>query len=52
METQVDKEVLFDQYCPKCKHFKVNETDEPCNTCLENPSNAHTSKPVNWEEKI
>ena len=49
--TEVDKEVRFDVFCETCKHNKTKETEEPCNTCLESPSNAHTSKPVKWEEK-
>ena len=51
MENIVDKEVRFDLYCKKCKYEKKKETEEPCDQCLENPSNAHTDKPTNWEEK-
>lgn len=28
------REVDYATYCPKCKSFKVLETDEPCNECL------------------
>lgn len=28
------REVDYATYCPKCKNFKVLETDEPCNECL------------------
>ena len=27
------REVDYATYCPKCKNFKVLETDEPCNEC-------------------
>ena len=29
------REVDYATYCPKCKNFRVLETDEPCNECLE-----------------
>ena len=51
METIVDKEVRFDLYCKKCRYEKTKETDEPCSTCLESPSNVGTIKPIKWEEK-
>ena len=44
MET-IDKEVYFDKYCPRCKFFKVEEWDDPCDLCLENPSNTNSHKP-------
>lgn len=43
------REVAFDKYCTECKYFKTKETDEPCNECLEHPSNEGTSKPVNFK---
>lgn len=42
-------EVRFDEYCPKCKYKDVREAFEPCNTCLENPANCQSEKPVNFE---
>lgn len=44
------KEVFFDQYCSKCKNFGTPEGDDPCDECLENPSNDDSHKPVNFEE--
>ena len=44
-----DVEVLFDKYCSKCKNRNTSETWEPCNTCLENPANCQSEKPVNFE---
>lgn len=44
------KEVYFDQYCKTCKYKDVKDVDEPCNTCLEDPSNLYSHKPVKWEE--
>lgn len=45
------KEVRFDKYCKTCKHEKIKDTDEPCNECLDNPTNYASIKPVNYEEK-
>ncbi len=47
----VDKIVEFDKYCSKCKYENLNGDGEPCNTCLTNPTNTHSKKPVCFEEK-
>ena len=46
----IDKEVYFNEWCPKCKYFKAPDGEDPCNTCLNNPSNYHSHKPVKFEE--
>ena len=43
--------VDFKKYCETCKHKDVEETEDPCNECLENPMNLFSQKPVKWEEK-
>ena len=43
--------VDFKKYCETCKHKDVKETEDPCNECLENPTNLFSHKPVKWEEK-
>lgn len=45
------KEVLYDVYCKKCKHFSTKDTDEPCNECLGNPIRQYSHKPMNFVEK-
>ena len=45
------KLVDFDIYCVKCKHKKVSQHEEPCNTCLTSPVNEDSHKPVLYEEK-
>lgn len=47
----VDKEVRFDIYCPRCKHRDVPDWEDPCDECLEYPSNEHSRKPVFFEER-
>lgn len=34
-----DKIVYYNEYCKSCKHKNLPETEEPCDTCLENPVN-------------
>lgn len=43
--------VDFKKYCETCKHKSTEETEDPCNECLENPMNLYSQKPVKWEEK-
>ena len=48
---QIDKIVHFDEYCPTCKYETTPEKDNPCNECLDNPTNTNTRQPVMWKEK-
>ena len=53
------KEVRFDKWCEKCKHYahkfpKENfsfEAQDPCNACLTIGMRRNTEKPAYWEEK-
>lgn len=45
------KEVLFNLYCDKCKHELVNIDEDPCHSCLNEPANEDSHKPVFFEEK-
>ena len=44
------KFVDFKTYCTKCKYWMTSEYDSPCNECLMNPTNEHSTKPVNFEK--
>lgn len=44
------KEVYFSQYCIKCKHYNVANSEDPCDECLSNPVNLYSHKPVKFEE--
>ena len=44
------KLVEFNKFCINCKHKRVSQNEEPCNTCLTNPVNEDSHKPVLWEE--
>lgn len=46
-----EKEVYYHEYCETCKHKDSSDHEHPCNECLENPTNMHSHKPVNYEEK-
>lgn len=43
------KEIYFDEYCSTCINFKKRENEEPCYSCLNEPVNLHSHKPVKWE---
>lgn len=45
------KEVHFVEYCKTCKNFDKTEDEEPCCSCLEEPVNLYSHKPIKWEEK-
>lgn len=45
------KEVDFRVYCPKCQHYALKETEEPCNECLSQGFNYGSKKPINYKEK-
>ena len=45
------KEVYFDVYCPKCKHYGKDESEDPCWDCLTEGINEDSHKPVYFEEK-
>ncbi len=45
------KEVRFDEYCKKCEHFEKFDWEDPCNDCLNEPSNINSHKPVFFKEK-
>lgn len=46
-----EKEVYFDQYCKSCKYHGLEESKDPCNDCLAEPSNTNSRKPMNYESK-
>lgn len=46
-----DKEVYFDEYCHKCKHYEKSESDSPCWECLDEPVNEDSHKPVYFKER-
>lgn len=51
MDQQAYKEVYFHEYCKKCRHEKLEETEAPCDECLNEPLNLNSHRPVRYEEK-
>ena len=45
------KEVNFARYCSFCEHANENETEMPCDECLEYGSNEDSKKPIHYKEK-
>lgn len=46
-----DKFVEFDKYCERCEHYDKKMHEDPCDECLNNPTNEWSRKPVNFQEK-
>lgn len=45
------KEVYFDVYCPLCKHYKKDESEDPCWDCLNEGMNEDSHKPWKFEKQ-
>ena len=43
-------EVNFHEWCPKCEHYKLEEREDPCHDCLNEPANDDSRKPVMFKE--
>lgn len=50
METNKLKEVYF-TYCESCEFKDVEQSEDPCHDCLNEPVNEWSHKPVNYKEK-
>lgn len=46
-----DRIVEFHKYCSTCLHEEVDETESPCDECLEHPVNTNTDKPFCYKRK-
>ena len=44
------KECLFNVWCPKCEYYERPDVDDPCDECLEYPSQENSTKPVMFKE--
>jgi RNA polymerase subunit RPABC4/transcription elongation factor Spt4 len=44
------KEVYYYQYCPKCKYWRDDDTEE-CRPCLTQGYNQNSHKPIGFVEK-
>lgn len=45
------KEVDFETYCLMCSHYDLEETEEPCNECLDCSTRYATHVPLNYDGK-
>lgn len=50
MPSREYREVDFHKYCPKCKHWEIEDIKDPCNDCLGDPCNKNSEKPVYYEQ--
>ena len=47
-----NKEVYFNEFCPKCVHKDKQENESPCDDCLIYGFNVNSHKPVRFEEGV
>ena len=50
MEETRKKEVFYSEYCLRCEHYPKSDQEEPCDSCLEQPFNYDSHKPINFKE--
>lgn len=50
-ETNSTKFVDFETYCPKCEHWELKATQDPCDECLTLGAQQGTSRPLYFKEK-
>lgn len=43
--------VRFDLFCPKCEHYELDQSEDPCDECLCYPGNEDSRQPVNFKPK-
>ena len=46
-----EKEVRFDLFCRYCKHQTLLGSEDPCDECLNSPSNEDSMRPVNFKKE-
>lgn len=50
MAILIDHEAFFDVYCPLCKYKDLPDSEDPCDICLEYPSNEYSHRPRLYEK--
>ena len=50
MSSVTTKEILYSEYCHKCKHRDESEAGDACHECLNTPARPNTHKPLNYKE--
>lgn len=46
-----EKEVYFNQYCPRCAYTNYPETVKPCDECIALSVNEDSHKPLYFKKK-
>lgn len=46
----VYQEVDYSNYCSSCKNADVDQAEEPCHSCLSEPINLYSCKPIAYKE--
>lgn len=51
MDVGETKIVEFNEYCKTCKYRDLDERDDPCFDCLDEPVNTYSHKPTKWVKR-
>lgn len=46
-----DYKIVDFSWCNKCKYKNIEDTEDPCYECLNEPVNIDSRKPVYFEDK-
>lgn len=49
LSEEEQQEVYFFKYCPTCQYRTLKDSDEPCHSCLSEPLNLYSHKPVQYK---
>lgn len=50
MENSDTQLVKFNVYCKHCTYFNIKETEEPCNSCLEEGGREQSHIPARFDK--
>lgn len=46
-----DYKLVDFKWCKRCKYASLDESEDPCHECLDEPVNIDSHKPVFFEDK-
>lgn len=50
MNEETHEKLVNFAYCRICTYHDLTEKDEPCSTCIANPVNFESAKPIKYEQ--
>ena len=50
-EIELKNKIVDFTWCKTCIHYEKDDTEKPCDDCLENPSNEYSRRPKHFKGK-